>query len=73
MFLKVIASIVPHVELLPLWLIAVIASVVTVLIMLVIVACVVGLCVHCRTRKSDKVRIQAPLPSIVHHTAENGM
>lgn len=60
------------VELLPFWLIAVIASVVTILIMLVIVACVIALCIRCRTNKSDRFKVQAP-PATTLQAAENGM
>lgn len=57
--------------LLPPWLMAVIASVVTILVMILLVACIVGVCVRCRSTKSDKFRVQ--VQSVSTLSAESGM
>ena len=62
----------PHVALLPLWLIAVIASVVTILIMLFLVACVVAVCIHCRKASSKKFSPEVQPESSPNVAAENG-
>lgn len=59
--------------LLPPWLIAIVASVVTMLVMLVLVACIVGVCVCCRTTtKSNKFKVNVGSVSTLSAT-ESGM
>lgn len=61
-----------HVALLPLWLIAVIASVVTVLIMLILVACVVAVCIRCRKASSKTFSPEMQPEPSQNAAAENG-
>ena len=62
------------IELLPIWLLAVVVAVGTILIMLVVVGVVIALCMRCRHRASKPLHSAVNIPSMSTLSAsENGM